>query len=38
MRMISLGKWAPLKLTTVVALLLFAPLAPGREHTPNRLT
>src|SRR5215510_2956574 len=35
--MISLGKWAPLKLTAMVALLLFLPRVTGRDHTTNCL-
>ena len=36
-RMISCGKWAPLKLTAIVVLPLLSPWGIGREHTPNRL-
>src|SRR5262245_5455146 len=31
--MISLGKWAPLKLTAIIALLLFRPRGTGRDPT-----
>src|SRR5712691_6365183 len=33
MRMISCGKWAPLKLNAIVALPLFAPCVTAGEHT-----
>jgi hypothetical protein len=36
-RMTSLGKWAPLKLTAIVCLPLCAPWFAEGEHTPNGL-